>query len=175
MVTHFKNICKLCQNAQCGHSHIITQKGVPKGANPCWCFSYSIPTCFKCAHISVCLSLRWLLYIIKISFLTSMRAFIDCPLSTHLLSLLLFPFIIFLRLLLFLLFFGTLHSDAYAFPFLLCFSLLSFSQLFVRPPQTAILLFCIFFSMGMVLIPVSCTMSRTSVHSSSGTLSDLGS
>ena len=30
-----------------------------------------------------------------------------------------------------------------------------------------------FLSMGMVLIPVSCTMSRTSVHSSSGTLSDL--
>ena len=29
------------------------------------------------------------------------------------------------------------------------------------------------FSMGMVLIPVSCTMSRTSIHSSSGTLSDL--
>ena len=28
-----------------------------------------------------------------------------------------------------------------------------------------------FFSMGMVLIPVSCTMSQTSVHSSSGTLS----
>ena len=28
-----------------------------------------------------------------------------------------------------------------------------------------------FFSMGMVLIPASCTMSRTSVHSSSGTLS----
>ena len=31
-----------------------------------------------------------------------------------------------------------------------------------------------FFSMGMVLIPVSCTLSRTSFHSSSGTLSDLG-
>ena len=30
-----------------------------------------------------------------------------------------------------------------------------------------------FFFLGMVLIPVSCTMSRTSVHSSSGTLSDL--
>ena len=30
-----------------------------------------------------------------------------------------------------------------------------------------------FFSMGMVLILVSCTMSWTSVHSSSGTLSDL--
>ena len=36
---------------------------------------------------------------------------------------------------------------------------------------------CAFFAflyMGMVLIPVSCTMSQTSVHSSSGTLSDLG-
>ena len=33
----------------------------------------------------------------------------------------------------------------YIFPFLLCFLLLFFSQLFVRPPQTAILLFCIFF------------------------------
>ena len=42
---------------------------------------------------------------------------------------------------LFLLFFGTLHSDAYIFPFLLCFLLLFFSQLVVRPPQTAILLF----------------------------------
>ena len=31
-----------------------------------------------------------------------------------------------------------------------------------------------FFSMGMVLIPVSCTVSQTSFHSSSGTLSDLG-
>ena len=30
-----------------------------------------------------------------------------------------------------------------------------------------------FFSMGMVLLPVSCTMSRTSVHSSSGAVSDL--
>ena len=47
-----------------------------------------------------------------------------------------------------LLFFGTLYSDAYIFPFLLCFSLLFSSQLFVRPPQTAILLFCISFSWG---------------------------
>ena len=30
-----------------------------------------------------------------------------------------------------------------------------------------------FFSMGMVLIPVSCTMSQASIHSSSGTLPDL--
>ena len=67
--------------------------------------------------------------------------------------------------------FGTLHSDGYIFPFHLSFSLLFFSQLFVRPPQTAILLFCNFFFMGMVLIPVSCTMSQTSIHSSSGTLS----
>ena len=43
---------------------------------------------------------------------------------------------------------GTLHSDAYIFPFLLCFSPLFFSQLFVRPPQTAILLFCISFPWG---------------------------
>ena len=58
------------------------------------------------------------------------------------------------------------------FPFILCFSLLFFSQLFVKPPQTAILLFCISFG-GMALLLVSCTMSWTSVHSSSGTLSDL--
>ena len=32
-------------------------------------------------------------------------------------------------------------SNEYIFPFLLCFSLLFFSQLFVSPPQTAILLF----------------------------------
>ena len=31
-----------------------------------------------------------------------------------------------------LLFFATLHSDGYIFPFLLCLLLLSFSQLFVR-------------------------------------------
>ena len=30
-----------------------------------------------------------------------------------------------------------------------------------------------FFFLGMILIPVSCTVSRTSIHSSSGTLSDL--
>ena len=41
---------------------------------------------------------------------------------------------------------GTLHSNGYIFPFLLYFLLLFFSQLLVRPPQTAILLFCISFS-----------------------------
>ena len=39
------------------------------------------------------------------------------------------------------LFFGTLHSDGYIFPFLLCLSVLFFPQLFVRPPQTTILHF----------------------------------
>ena len=52
-----------------------------------------------------------------------------------------------------LLFFGTLHSNGYIFPFLLCFWLL-FSQLFVRPPQIAILLFSISFSWGW-----SCSLS----------------
>ena len=44
-----------------------------------------------------------------------------------------------------LLFSGTLHSNGYIFSFLLCFSLLFFSQLIVMPPQTATLLFCISF------------------------------
>ena len=59
---------------------------------------------------------------------------------------------------LFLLFFRTLHSDVCIFPFPLCFSLLFFSQLFVRPPQTAILLFCISFPWGWSwsLFPVQC-------------------
>ena len=47
--------------------------------------------------------------------------------------------------------FSILWNSAFTWvylPFLLCFSLLFFSQLFVRPPQTAILLFCISFSWG---------------------------
>ena len=56
------------------------------------------------------------------------------------------------------LFFGILHSDGFMFPFLLCFSLLFFSQLFLRPPHTTILPFCIFFSRGWSwsLPPVQC-------------------
>ena len=46
------------------------------------------------------------------------------------------------------LFFGTLHSNGNIFPFLLCFLLLFFSQLFVMPPQTTILPFCISFPWG---------------------------
>ena len=51
-----------------------------------------------------------------------------------------------------LLFLGTLHSDGYIFPFLLCLSLV-YSQLFVRPPQTTILPFCIPFSWGWFWSP----------------------
>ena len=45
------------------------------------------------------------------------------------------------------LFFGTLHSDEYIFPFLLCLSLLFFPQLFIKPPQTNTLSSCISFSL----------------------------
>ena len=65
-----------------------------------------------------------------------------------------------------LLFFVTLHSNGYIFPFLLWFWLLFFSQLFVRPPQTAILLFCITFSWGWSwsLSPVQCHEPPSIVH-----------
>ena len=61
--------------------------------------------------------------------------------------------------------------NGYIFSFFLCFLLLFFSQLFVRPSQTTIIPFCFFFFLRMVLITVTCTMSRTSVHSTLGTLS----
>ena len=66
---------------------------------------------------------------------------------------------------LFLLFFGNLHSNGCIFTFLLCFSLLFFCQLFVRPSQTAILLFCISFSWGCSwsLPPVQCQESPSIV------------
>jgi len=46
-------------------------------------------------------------------------------------------------------------------------------QLFVRPHQTTILPFCISFSWGWSLSLPPYTVSRTSIHSSSGTLSNL--
>ena len=42
-------------------------------------------------------------------------------------------------------FFGTLHSNGYIFHFLPCLSHCFFSQLFVSPPWTTILPFCISF------------------------------
>ena len=69
---------------------------------------------------------------------------------------------------LFLLFFETLQSDAYIFPFLICILFLFFSQLFERPPQTAILLFCISFLWGWSwsLSPVQCHEPHSIVSSS---------
>ena len=57
-------------------------------------------------------------------------------------------------------------SNGYVYPFLLCFLLLFFSQLFVRPPQTATLLFCISFSWGWSwsLSPVQCHELLSIVH-----------
>ena len=48
--------------------------------------------------------------------------------------------------------------NGYIFPFLFCLSLLFYSQLFVRLPQTTILPFCIYFSWGWSwsLPPVQC-------------------
>ena len=59
-----------------------------------------------------------------------------------------------------------LHSNGYIFAFILCFLLLFFSRLFVRPPQTAILLFCISFSWGWswFLFPVQCHKPPFIVH-----------
>ena len=64
------------------------------------------------------------------------------------------------------LFFGTLHSNGNIFPFLLCFSLLFISQLFVRSPQTTILPFCISFPWGWPwsLSPVQCHEPPSIVH-----------
>jgi len=57
-----------------------------------------------------------------------------------------------------LLFSGTLNSVRYIFPFLPCFLLLFFPQLFVKPPQTTTLPSCIYFSLGWFwsLLPVQC-------------------
>ena len=58
-----------------------------------------------------------------------------------------------------------------SFLFSFAFSLSSFLFSAMCKASSGHFAFLHFFFMGMVLIPVSCTMSRTSVHSSSGTLS----
>ena len=55
------------------------------------------------------------------------------------------------------------------FPFSFAFRFSSFLSYCKASPDSHFA-FMHFFSMKMVLIPVSCTISRTSVHSSSGTL-----
>ena len=63
------------------------------------------------------------------------------------------------------LFSRSLHLVEYIFPFLLCLSLLFFSQLFVRPPQITTLS-CISFSWGWFwLPPLNCHMyTHTHTH-----------
>ena len=58
--------------------------------------------------------------------------------------------------------------------FLFCFAFASLLFTGIcKPSPESHFAFLHCFSMGMVLVPVSCTMSRSSTHSSSGTLSDL--
>ena len=74
-----------------------------------------------------------------------------------------------------LLFFGTLHSDAFIFPFLLCFSLLFFSQLFVRPPQTAILFFAFLFlgdGLDPCLLYKKIRDTKSKFHAKMGSIKD---
>ena len=62
-----------------------------------------------------------------------------------------------------LLFFGTLHSDAYIFAFLLCFFTCLLTTPICEASPERHCTFLYFFSMGMVLIPVSCTISEPPV------------
>ena len=66
---------------------------------------------------------------------------------------------------------GTLHSDGFIF-FSLSFTSLLFSAI-CKASSDNHFAFLHFFFLGIVLITASCIMSWTSVHSSSGTLSDL--
>ena len=72
-----------------------------------------------------------------------------------------------------LVFFETLHTDEYIFPFLPCFSLFCLFSAICKAFSDNHFAFSHFFFLGMVSITASCTMSRTSVHSSSGILSHL--
>ena len=76
---------------------------------------------------------------------------------------------------LFLLFFWSLHSDSYIFPFLLCFSLLFFSQLFCKASPDSHFAFFIPFPWGWAwsLYPVQCHEPPSIVHQALY-LSDLG-
>ena len=69
--------------------------------------------------------------------------------------------------------FGTLHSDGYVFSFHpVPFASLLFSAICKAPSDNYFALL-LFFFLGMILITASSTMLQTSIHSSSGTLSDL--
>ena len=66
---------------------------------------------------------------------------------------------------------GSLDSYTYIFSFLLCSLLLFFSTVICKASPDSHFACLHFISMWMVLVLVSCTMSRTSIHCSSGTLS----
>ena len=83
----------------------------------------------------------WNLPFVSLNFLEEISSLSHCIVFVYFFALICWGRLSYLSLL----FFGTLHSDAYIFLFLLCFSLLFFSQLFVRPPQTAIFLFVFLF------------------------------
>ena len=72
--------------------------------------------------------------------------------------------------------FAILWNSAFRWVYL-SFSLLPFTSLIFTTICKALsdshCAFLHFFSLGIVLIPASCTMSQTSTHSSLGTLSDL--
>ena len=84
----------------------------------------------------------------------------------------LYVFALFIEGLLFLLFSATLHSVGYIFPFPLLFASLRSSAI-CKTSSDNHFAFMHFFFFGIVLFTASCTMLRTSVHSSSGALSDL--
>ena len=80
------------------------------------------------------------------------------------------------RIFFFLTLLNTLWNSAFKWLYLsfspLLFASLLFTAICKASPESHFA-FLHFFSMGMVLIPVSCAVSWTSIHSSSGTLSDL--
>ena len=67
----------------------------------------------------------------------------------------------------------TLHPVGCIFPFFLCLSLFFFPVVICKVLSDNHLAFLHFFFFGMALVTASCTMLWTSVHTSSGTLSDL--
>ena len=107
---------------------------------------------FFCVFLSTLLNIFCFCYVLTVSVLYCAHFCMKCSLgiSNFLEEISCFPLficIVHLKRLscLSLLFFGNLHSYGFIFPFLLCLSLLFFTQLFVRPPQTTILPFCIYF------------------------------
>ena len=74
-----------------------------------------------------------------------------------------------------LLFSETLHSVEYIFPFFLCLSLLFFSQLFVRTPQTTTLPSCVYFSWRWFQSPPRDFPSGSDGKASAYNSGDLGS